>query len=61
MSYTANNWPAGRWPNFSFAEMACSETGECDMDKGDYGPAVTAAVPLRIPIDHHQRLPQPAP
>jgi len=33
MSYTANNWPAGRWPNFSFAEMACSETGECDMDK----------------------------
>ena len=33
MSYTANNWPAGRWPNFSFAEMACSETGECGMDK----------------------------
>ena len=33
MSYTANNWPAGRWPNFSFAEMACSETGECEMVK----------------------------
>ena len=31
MSYTANNWPADRWPNFSFAEMVCSETGECGM------------------------------
>ena len=33
MSYTADNWPQDRWPNFSFAEMACSQTGECDMDK----------------------------
>ena len=33
MSYTADTWPADRWPNFSFAEMACSETGECAMDK----------------------------
>ena len=33
MSYTADTWPQYRWPNFSFAEMACSQTGECDMDK----------------------------
>ena len=33
MSYTADTWPAGRWPNFSFTEMACSETGECAMDE----------------------------
>ena len=33
MSYTADTWPADRWPNFSFAVMACSETGECAMDK----------------------------
>ena len=33
MSYTADSWPAERWPNFSFTEMACSETGECAMDK----------------------------
>ena len=33
MSYTADTWPADRWPNFSFTEMACSETGECGMDK----------------------------
>ena len=31
MSYTADNWPADRWPNFSFTEMACQETGECGM------------------------------
>ena len=30
--YTADNWPADLWPNFSFAEMACQETGECNMD-----------------------------
>ena len=33
MSYTADTWPADRWPNFDFAEMACQETGECAMDK----------------------------
>ena len=32
MSYTADTWPADRWPNFSFAEMACQETGECGMN-----------------------------
>ena len=33
MSYTADIWPQDRWPNFSFEEMACSETGECGMDE----------------------------
>ena len=33
MSYTADTWPADRWPNFSFEEMACSQTGECGMDE----------------------------
>ena len=31
-TYTADTWPANRWPNFSFAEMACRETGECLLD-----------------------------
>ena len=31
-AYTADTWPANRWPNFSFAEMACRETGECLLD-----------------------------
>jgi len=33
VSYTADTWPTDRWPNFTFAEMACQETGECAMDK----------------------------
>ena len=33
VSYTADTWPAGRWPNFSFTEMACQETGECGIDE----------------------------
>mgnify|MGYP003638478920 FL=1 len=32
MIYTRQTWPEGRWPNFSFDEAACQETGECDMD-----------------------------
>ena len=31
-TYTADTWPANRWPNFSFAEMACRETGEWLLD-----------------------------
>ena len=31
-TYTADTWPANRWPNFSFAEMAGRETGECLLD-----------------------------
>ena len=31
-TYTADTWPSDRWPNFSFAEMACRETGECLLD-----------------------------
>jgi hypothetical protein len=33
MSHTADNWPADRWPNFSFAEMAGSAASECAMKK----------------------------
>ena len=29
---TAATWPLTRWPNFSFAEMACRETGLCLLD-----------------------------
>ncbi len=25
-------WTAGRWPNFSEAEMRCKHTGQCEMD-----------------------------
>ena len=32
VSFTANNWPEDRWPNFAHRELACSETGECEMD-----------------------------
>jgi uncharacterized protein YcbK (DUF882 family) len=31
MEYTADSWPYERWPNFRPAELACSETGICDM------------------------------
>ena len=31
MEYTADNWSYERWPNFRPAELACSETGVCDM------------------------------
>jgi len=27
------DWPSVRWPNFSFKEMACRETGECRMNE----------------------------
>jgi zinc D-Ala-D-Ala carboxypeptidase len=30
--YTADSWPADRWPNFSFAEMRCSHTRICRLD-----------------------------
>jgi zinc D-Ala-D-Ala carboxypeptidase len=33
VAYAADTWPADKWPNFSFEEMACSETGECEMVK----------------------------
>ena len=31
--FTAETWPSGRWPNFSFSEMACSHSGECWLDE----------------------------
>ena len=33
MNYTAADWLAERWPNFAHNELACSETGECEMDE----------------------------
>lgn len=30
--YTESTWPSKRWPNFSFKEIRCKETGECEMD-----------------------------
>ena len=32
-NFTADSWPKSRWPNFSFKEIACQETGECEMNK----------------------------
>ena len=37
VSFTANNWPEDRWPNFAHRELACSETGECEMDEAFMG------------------------
>jgi zinc D-Ala-D-Ala carboxypeptidase len=31
--FTEATWPAGRWPHFSFSELACRETGECLLDE----------------------------
>ena len=33
VSFTANNLSGDRWPNFAHRELACSETGECEMDE----------------------------
>ena len=30
--FTADTWDRERWPNFSFAEIACRETGKCLID-----------------------------
>lgn len=32
MRYTRDTWPSERWPNFTFDEIACRHTGECDID-----------------------------
>ena len=32
MKYTEDTWPTDQWPNFSFKEIACQHTGECDID-----------------------------
>ena len=32
-NFTTDSWPKSRWPNFSFKEIACQETGECEMNK----------------------------
>ena len=51
MSYTQDNWPRDRWPNFGFDELVCSESGinrmhTATMDRlqrvrSDYGRSVT--------------------
>ena len=30
--YTEETWPTQKWPNFSFREIACRETGLCFID-----------------------------
>lgn len=30
--YKESEWPEDRWPNFSHAEMRCSQTGMCRLD-----------------------------
>jgi len=32
-TFTKLSWPTDRWPNFSFKEMACRETGQCMLDE----------------------------
>lgn len=31
-TYTLDNWPVDRWPNFGFGEIACRHTGDCAID-----------------------------
>ena len=31
MIWTKENWPRGRWPNFSFDELACTHSGLNEM------------------------------
>jgi zinc D-Ala-D-Ala carboxypeptidase len=31
--FTEDSWPAERWPNFSFLEMACRHSGLCYLDE----------------------------
>ena len=33
VSFTADNWPQDHRSNFAFNELACCETGECEMDE----------------------------
>ena len=34
MEFSKETWPSDRWPNFSFEEMRCQETGACLIDEG---------------------------
>ena len=47
--FTADIWPQDRWPNF-----ACSETGECAMDR-----LQLLRYPRWPPSDDHYRLQSP--
>lgn len=33
INLTADTWPKHRWPNFTFNEIACKETGECSINE----------------------------
>ena len=33
INLTKDSWPKSPWPNFSFKEIACQETGECEMNE----------------------------
>ena len=60
VSFTANNWPEARWPNFAHRELACSETGECEMDEA-FMDRLQLLQPPRPRATHHQRLQEPCP
>ena len=61
VNYTTATWPSDRWPNFSFAELACQATGECRMDpltmdklqmlRSQYGQPIVVSSGYRSP-DH---------
>ena len=68
--FTAGNWPTERWPNFAHRELACSETGECEMDpafmdrlqllRNHYGHALRITSGYRSPA-HSIEVAKPAP
>ena len=70
MSYTEATWPKDRWPNFAHRELACSETGECEMDeafmdrlqllRNHYGHALRITSGYRSPA-HSIEAAKPAP
>ena len=31
--YTNDTWPSDRWPNFSYNELVCKQSGLCDIDE----------------------------
>jgi len=57
MSYTQDNWPRDRWPNFGFGELVCKESGinrmhTATMDRlqrvrSDYGRSIAISSGFR--------------
>ena len=58
-SYTADNWPSQRWPNFAQREMICSHSGECRLDPTsmDCLQRLRSAVGLPLPVSSAYRSP----